>query len=147
VLARSGQTVATAESCTAGAIANGIAAVPGASDVLRGGLVAYVPRVKFELLSVTPGPVITARAAREMAIGARELFHSDVGLATTGVLGPAIAEGQPVGTLWIGVSAGTTWAQRHELPVTDDCCDADDAVTAALRGALQFLTNTALAAR
>ena len=82
-----------------------------------------------------------------MAIAARELFHADVGLATTGVLGPAETEGQPVGTLWIGVSAGTTWAQRHDLPVSDGSCDANDAVTAALRATLQFLTNTALVSR
>jgi nicotinamide-nucleotide amidase len=147
MLARSGRTCATAESCTAGAIAHRLSRVPGASDVLRGGLVAYVPTVKFDLLSVTPGPVVTERAAREMAIGTRELFHAHVGLATTGVLGPATAEGQPVGTLWIGISTGTTWAQRHELPVTDGCCDADDAVTTALRVALQFVTNTALVTR
>jgi PncC family amidohydrolase len=73
---------------------------------LRGGVVAYASSVKFEVLGVRPGPVICEQAAREMAAGVANLMGADVGIATTGVGGPDEMEGQPVGTVWIGVYIG-----------------------------------------
>ena len=72
----------------AGLVAARLASVPGASDVLRGSLVTYASDVKFDLLGVTPGPVISEEAALEMAEGACRVLGADVGLALTGVAGP-----------------------------------------------------------
>lgn len=62
-------TIAVAESLTGGQLSSALAAVPEATDWFRGGLVAYAPEVKFDALGVTPGPVVTARCAEEMATG------------------------------------------------------------------------------
>jgi inorganic pyrophosphatase len=100
-------TIGVAESCTGGLVASSIAATDGAGQCFRGAVVAYAEDVKYRLLGVTPGSgVINAPAARQMADGARHLLGSDVGLATTGVVGPDPEEDQPVGTIWIGVASG-----------------------------------------
>ncbi len=91
--------------------------VPGASDVFRGSIVSYASDVKFSLLSVPEGPVVTADAAKAMAEGARKTLAADVALATTGVAGPAEQEGQPVGTVFIGLAMdGKSEAQQVKLP-------------------------------
>ena len=94
--------LAVAESCTAGAVAAALAMADGASACFQGGLVAYSPAARYTTLGVPPGPVICHEAARQMARGALERFDADVAVATTGVLGPAAQERQPVGTLWVG---------------------------------------------
>ena len=106
LLRERGLTLAVAESVTGGLVTGRLTAIAGASDVLRGGIVSYASDVKFDLLGVTPGPVVTEAAAGEMAIGARKALGSDVGLALTGVAGPTAQEEVPVGTLCIGVSIG-----------------------------------------
>src|SRR5690606_26026329 len=65
-----GLTVAAAESLTGGAVSSALAAAPEASDWYRGCVVAYSPRVKFDVLGVTPGPLVTDRCADELAHGA-----------------------------------------------------------------------------
>ncbi len=104
LLKERGMTVAVAESLTGGYVAGRLCAVPGASAVFQGGVVAYQPEVKFGLLEVPEGPVINERAALAMAHGVRRLLEADVGLATTGVAGPDEAEGQPVGTVCLAVA-------------------------------------------
>jgi nicotinamide-nucleotide amidase len=64
--------------------------------------------VKYDLLKVPPGPVVSADAAEAMAKGVRELLGSDVGLSVTGVAGPEEQDGQPVGTVFVGLSMGGT---------------------------------------
>jgi nicotinamide-nucleotide amidase len=106
-LRRLGWTVALAESLTAGMVAARLAGVSGASDVLRGGVVSYASDVKFELLGVPPGPVVTEETALAMADGARRTLRSDVGLALTGVAGPLAQPGEPdvpVGTVCLAAS-------------------------------------------
>jgi nicotinamide-nucleotide amidase len=103
LLAERSLTVAVAESLTGGYVAGRICAVPGASAVFRGGVVAYQPDVKRDLLGVPPGPVVTEDAALAMARGVRATLGADVGLATTGVAGPDPAEGLPVGTVCLAV--------------------------------------------
>ena len=98
-------TLAVAESVTGGYLAGRICAVPGASTVFRGGVVAYAPEVKFELLGVPEGPVVTEEAAVAMAEGVRARLGADIGIATTGVAGPDEAEGLPVGTVCLAVAA------------------------------------------
>ena len=110
----SGQTVATAESLTAGMVSAVLADTPGASGMLQGGVVAYQNSVKETVLHV-PGDLL-ARAgsvdpdvARAMAAGARTVLGADVGLSTTGVAGPDAHDGKPVGRVYIGIAtaAGT----------------------------------------
>lgn len=103
-LVGAGLRVAVAESCTAGAVSARLALADGAGDCLVGALVAYDAAVKHRLLGVEPGPVVSRAAAEQMAAGVAHLFGVPVGLATTGVVGPARQEGRPVGCLWIALA-------------------------------------------
>jgi nicotinamide-nucleotide amidase len=99
-----GLTIGVAESVTGGLVAGRLTATPGASDVVRGGVVAYASDVKFELLNVTPGPVVNEETARTMASEIRRVVGADVGLALTGVAGPAEQDGRKVGTLCMAIA-------------------------------------------
>jgi nicotinamide-nucleotide amidase len=104
LLARRGWSLAVAESVTGGLVASRICTVPGASATFRGGVVAYATEVKRTLLDVTATDVVSAECARQMADGVRRALGADVGVATTGVAGPDALEGQPVGTVWLGLA-------------------------------------------
>jgi competence/damage-inducible protein CinA-like protein len=104
LLRQRGLSLGLAESLTAGMVAARLAGVSGASDVLRGAVVSYASDVKFDVLGVTPGPVISEPAAREMAEGARRVLGADVGLGLTGVAGPRTQEDVPVGTVCLAVA-------------------------------------------
>lgn len=105
-----GQTLAVAESLTGGLICAALSEVPGASAVLRGGIVAYATELKAGLLGVpqrlldSNGPVHPSVAAA-MADGVRERLGATFSVATTGVAGPEPQGGQPVGTVHFAVSA------------------------------------------
>jgi len=99
--ASAGMTVAVAESLTSGAIASALGASPQAGDWFAGGVVAYSEHVKFDVLGVTPGPVITAECAEQMAAGVARVLSADVVAAVTGAGGPGEQEGQPVGTVFL----------------------------------------------
>lgn len=105
LLAR-GLTLGLAESLTGGLIASRVVNVEGASRWFRGGVVSYASQVKFDVLGVAPGPVVSASAAEEMARGARRLLASDVALAVTGVAGPDEQDGQSPGTVFVGLAIG-----------------------------------------
>lgn len=103
------QTVATAESLTAGLVAATLAGVPGASAVLRGGLVTYTVDTKIDLAGVAPelladvGPVAEP-TARALAVGARQRCGATWGVGLTGVAGPESHGGHPVGTVYVGLA-------------------------------------------
>ena len=110
-------TLAIAESVTGGMVSSRLTAIPGSSDVLIGGIVSYASEVKYDLLNVPNGPVVTPDCARAMAEGVREALKADVGISTTGVAGPAEQEGQPVGTDHLGIAFGDhVEAQSTQLP-------------------------------
>jgi nicotinamide-nucleotide amidase len=112
-----GLSLGVAESLTGGLMGARFTSVPGASDVFRGGIVSYASDVKYSLLGVPEGPVVSAHAAKAMAAGARRVLRADVALATTGVAGPAEQEGQPVGTVFLGLAMGDVCeAQQVQLP-------------------------------
>jgi len=112
-----GLTLGVAESLTGGLMGARFTAVAGASDVFRGGIVSYASDVKFSLLGVPEGPVVSAEAASAMAVGARRVLGADVALATTGVAGPTEQEGQPVGTVFLGLAMdGASEAHLVQLP-------------------------------
>jgi nicotinamide-nucleotide amidase len=104
------ETVATAESATAGDIAARLGRVPGASHGLRGGIAVYATEIKRDVLGVDPdlldehGPV-SAEVTSELARLARERFGADWGVGVTGCAGPEPQNGQPVGTAF--------WALAH----------------------------------
>ena len=101
---RRGWTVATAESLTGGTIATVLAAAPSAGTWFRGSVVTYSAEVKFDLLGVPRGPVVTEECARTMAEAAARLLGADLCLSVTGVGGPEPDEGEPAGTVWFGVT-------------------------------------------
>ena len=120
MLIAAGQTVGTAESLTGGLVAAALTTVPGASAVVRGGIVAYAADLKNSLLSVPADLIdrvgtVHPDVAVAMASGARIRLGATVGVATTGVAGPDPADGQPVGTVHIAVS--TPASSVHEALV------------------------------
>jgi nicotinamide-nucleotide amidase len=116
LLAARGLTLAVAESLTGGLVASRLVDVPKASDWFRGGVVSYATDVKFSVLGVPEGPVVTADAAAAMATGVRRLLGADIGLGVTGVAGPDPMEGQPPGTVFLAAAIGD--AEPVVRPVT-----------------------------
>ena len=117
LLRERGLSLAVAESLTGGLVGARLTAVPGASDVFRGAVVSYASEVKFDLLGVPQGPVVSNEAVRAMALGVRERLGADIGISTTGVAGPAEQEGHPPGTVFLGLAYGDhAEALRVRLP-------------------------------
>jgi nicotinamide-nucleotide amidase len=106
LLSTRGLTLSVAESLTGGLIASRLVNVPGASSWFRGGLVSYASQIKFDLLGVPEGPVVSAEAAEVMASGVSKLLESDIGLSVTGVAGPEEQDGQVAGTVFVGLDLG-----------------------------------------
>ena len=107
LLRERGLTLGVAESLTGGMIGSRICDVAGASDVFRGSIVSYASDVKFSLLGVPEGPVVSSAAASAMAAGARRVLGADVGVAVTGIAGPGPdADGIAAGTVFVGLDLG-----------------------------------------
>ncbi|MCL2871441.1 MAG: competence/damage-inducible protein A [Betaproteobacteria bacterium] len=104
LLEERGQTLAVAESLTGGGIGARLTSIAGASRVFRGGIIAYASAVKFDLLDVPPGPVVSEETAAHMARNVCRVLHADVGLAATGVAGLDSQEGLSPGTVCVAVA-------------------------------------------
>ncbi len=115
-----GLTFGVAESLTGGLIASRLVNVPGASAWFRGGVVAYDSQVKFDVLGVPTGPVVTEPAAAAMAEGAARVTGADVGLGITGVAGPDEQESVAPGTIFVGLSFPGAPTQTRQLRVPGD---------------------------
>jgi len=113
-----GLTLGVAESLTGGLIASRLVNVAGASAWFRGGVVAYAEQVKFDVLGVPVGPVVSEKAAAAMAEGVRRVTRADVGLGITGVAGPDDQEGVAPGTIFVGLCLpdGETLTRELRLP-------------------------------
>jgi nicotinamide-nucleotide amidase len=122
LLKEQGLTLGLAESMTGGMVASRLTNGEGSSEWFRGAVVAYASEVKYDVLDVPEGPVVTADAAAAMAEGARKVLEADVGLSVTGVAGPAEQEGKPAGTVYFGLAIGDGPAEGVEvrLPGTRD---------------------------
>lgn len=136
------QTLAVAESLTGGALVSQLITVPGASAVVVGGVVAYATEIKASVLGVDAallaahGPV-HPEVARQMADGVRRALAIDgesaaVGLSTTGIAGPDSPDGQPVGTVHIGMSSARGTESRAFLFSGDRAAIRAQSVDAAL---------------
>ena len=117
LLVERGMTLGVAESLTGGLVASRLVDVPGASTWLRGGVVAYDSKVKFSVLGLREGPVVTEEAAVAMAQGACRVLGAAVGLGITGVAGPDPQEGLAPGTVFVGLALaeGASAARRLRL--------------------------------
>lgn len=132
-----GLSLGTAESCTGGLVAARLTDVPGSSDVVRGGIVAYANAVKERELGVSPALLekhgaVSAEVAAAMADGARTRLDADVAVAVTGVAGPdGGTPEKPVGLVFLHASGPDgSEAQRLELPGDRDLVRRRSAVAA-----------------
>lgn len=130
-----GTRIAVAESLTAGQISGQLGQGESAAEWYRGAVIAYDEEVKFEVLGVTRGPVVTDQCAREMAEGVRRLLGADLALGITGVGGPGPEEDRPAGTVHLAVTTDSGTSSREEhLPG-----EPGEVVGAATRLALEEL--------
>ena len=111
LLTEKGMTLAAAESCTGGLVAERMTDLPGASKVFMGGVVSYTNQVKAKVLGVPRALLeefgaVSEPVARAMAEGVRAVTGADIGVSVTGVAGPATDErANPVGTVYIALAA------------------------------------------
>ncbi|WP_222865752.1 MULTISPECIES: CinA family protein [Aeromicrobium] len=139
-LRAAGQTVATAESLTGGLVCATLVDVPGASVVVRGGVIAYQPDLKTALLGVDADLIaregtVDAAVAEQLALGACARLGATWGLGTTGVAGPGPAEGHRAGTVHVAV-AGPDGVRSRRLQLDGD---RDEVRRAAVRAVLADL--------
>lgn len=124
-LTATGQTLACAESLTGGWLTASLIDVPGASRVVRGGMVSYATDLKASWLDVDP-ELLAARGAvdptvaGDMALGVCRAAGSDWGLSTTGVAGPGPSEGKLAGTAYVAVAVGTGVLAVREVHIVGD---------------------------
>ena len=141
-LAERGLTLATAESCTGGAVADAIVAVAGASAVFRGAVVAYANEVKSALLDVPEETLerngaVSEETAVAMASGARTRLGAGVVLATTGIAGPSGGtQGKPVGLVWFALAFGDGEIETRKLTFPGNRTDIRERATVAALGLL-----------
>ena len=114
-----GKTLVTAESCTGGGIGAALTAIPGSSEIYKGGIISYTNWVKENILGVDGGLLesrgaVSAPVARAMAEGARRVLQADIAVSVTGLAGPGGDDfGNPVGTVFIGYSDTNTMLSRE----------------------------------
>ena len=125
-LVERGLTIATAESCTGGAVADALVRVPGASRAFRGGIVAYADDLKQTLLDVPAATLAEHGAVSEataiaMARGAQRRLGAQIALATTGVAGPSGGTPEkPVGLVWFALIAGDAEPRTYRTQFPGD---------------------------
>ena len=126
LLSDDGVRLAVAESLTGGELSSRFATAEGSSDWYRGAVVAYASDVKRSLLDVPDGPVVSERAVTAMAEHVTKLLEADIGVAVSGVAGPAPQDDQPPGTVWLAIHvAGRTHTRlEHFAGEPEDVVDA-----------------------
>lgn len=138
------QTIAVAESCTGGLLGARLTSIPGSSDVVLGGVIAYANDVKRDLLGVEQQQLdahgaVSEPVVRQMAEGARDRFRASIGIGITGIAGPGGGTPEkPVGTVWIGLAEerGTRALQLRLIG------DRDEIRRRATQSALELVRRT-----
>ena len=121
VFTHHGKTIAIAESCTGGLVAKRITDIPGSSNVLLGGIVAYSNQAKVSLLGVNPATLrtygaVSKETAREMATGVKEKFNARYGISITGIAGPdGGTEDKPVGLVCFGIAGNDIFTTQMQF--------------------------------
>lgn len=139
-MTENGDSLAVAESLTGGLLLSELISIPGASNVIQGGIVCYSTKSKIDVLGV-PGEIIhqfgavSAETASEMASKVALKFAAKVGIATTGVAGPDNQEGKPVGQVHLAI-AGPNGVELLELQISGD---RDQIRSAAVAAAIDLL--------
>ncbi len=123
ILVQRGWKLSVAESCTGGLIGEYLTLLPGSSRFFVGGIIAYSPESKIRLLQVDASLIdalgsVNEEVAKQMALGAKNVFHTDWALSVTGVAGPEPTNHQPVGTIFIGLVSpnGASTLNLHLFP-------------------------------
>lgn len=146
---RGGFTVATAESCTGGLVADAITDVPGSSGCFRGGVVAYSDTLKATLLRVPEETLsshgaVSAQVARAMAFGARERLGVELAVAITGIAGPGGgSSSKPVGLTYVAVAGPAGIEVEKHVWSGDRLANKSASADAALRLLLSALESAA----
>ncbi len=141
---------ATAESCTAGLVGHVITLIAGSSDYFQGGIIAYSNQAKTELLDVRESTLsavgaVSRETAIEMARGARDTLHADIGISTTGIAGPGGATAlKPVGLIYVAVSTELGDDVRELRLESDRVGNIERTAEAALRLAIEHITYTSV---
>jgi nicotinamide-nucleotide amidase len=137
------RTLACAESCTGGMLAQAFAATPGSMDWFTGGVVAYQRAAKERLFHIPPAPLVSREVAEAMAEGAAEILGADVAVSITCAAGPDPLEGVPVGTVVVGLWVENRASSELHLfqGAPDEICrQARDAALADLDRSLRTKT-------
>lgn len=140
-----GKTLVTAESCTGGGIGAALTAVPGSSEVYKGGVISYTNWVKEHVLGVSAELLeqcgaVSGAVAEQMAKGVRCALQADVAVSVTGLAGPgADTYGNAVGTVYIGYSdCNQSFSRKFYFEGNRDAV-RQQATDAALRMILEFV--------
>ena len=145
-----GLKLAAAESCTGGLVSHRITNISGSSEYFYGAVVSYSNDAKAGLLGVSWETLnsygaVSRETVLEMASGARKLFNADIGISVSGIAGPAGAmPGKPVGTTWLGLSAGAGEWARHFIWDGDREQNKQYSSTAALQFIIDYLEGKPL---
>jgi nicotinamide-nucleotide amidase len=129
------RSIATAESCTGGLLAARLTDPAGASDYVKGGIVAYSDEAKVALAGVAQELIeshgaVSAEVAQALAEGARARLDADVGVGVTGIAGPGGgSEEKPVGLVWLSVAGGETPSLTRSVNLPGDRADVRDRAT------------------
>lgn len=144
IKALQGKTLVTAESCTGGGIGAALTAIPGSSEVYKGGVICYTDWVKANVLGVDEQLLsrygaVSEPVARQMAVDVRKLLNADIAVSVTGLAGPGGDDfGNPVGTVYIGLSWGAQTTVGKFQFDGDRARVRNQAVEAALRMVLNI---------
>ncbi len=150
-LVHRGWSLALAESCTGGLVTKMLTDYSGSSEYLRGSVIAYANEVKRDLLGVSQSSLsahgaVSKEVAIEMATGAARVLRTDVGVAVTGIAGPAGGTREkPVGTVWLAVATPEGVNARHALLPGDRAAVREAAAHRALQLLMDQLAGSASA--
>jgi len=145
LLRNKGLTLSAAESCTGGLVSDRITNISGSSDYFLGSAVTYSNEAKRDVLGVSEASLkkygaVSEQVAKEMALGCRKTFGSDIGISTTGIAGPTGgSKEKPVGLVWFAVADGQTIVAEKEIFSGDRIDIKNDAAMHAINMVINFL--------